>query len=168
MALERVFISVDPEVASTLVMELSSHSVRETLADYAALVERATAEVGSIFDRAEWNYLAAVLNGTLSDSGWSAGYLLAEVSDAHSLDAEGYRWFGDEPAEIEAKIGSKKSPEVERRVKEFCRKIADLTPLQVRAVLLACRHFWNHNEIDHQHEVWWTMEHRKSFQGEKS
>ncbi len=168
MALERVFVSIDPELANTLVLELSSHSIRETLADYAALIERATDEVGKLFDRAEWNYFASVLNGTLIDSHWTAGYLLANVSDGHSLDSEGYRWFGDEPAEIEAKIGSQKSPEVERRVKEFCRKIGELTPLQVRAVLLACRHFWNHEGIDHQHEVWWTMSHRKSFQGEKS
>lgn len=138
--------------------------VTAALARYADAVARAGVEVDKILVRAEWNYLAGVLNGCANLWDWSETpmpstlLIRANAEDAHSLNGAGDKWFGDE---LDAGSGDKAA-------KAFFAKLAKLTPIQGDAILAAVRWFWRHHAaIDHSEHMWWAVEFRAPRKGEK-
>lgn len=109
--------------------------------------------------RAEWNFLADVLNGSfdgdlaLGMHQHGASALALEVHDAQALDGTGDKWFGDA---TQRGSGQAAADELER-------KIAAMSWEQIRAIRTATNFFWSRagiEAIDFQEDEWWTIEYR--------
>jgi hypothetical protein len=114
---------------------------------YATAVAEARRSLSKRFDRAEWNLMADVCNGTLDLMDYSETpmsfrmMLLANVEDGHKLDGTGANWFDEEEADT--------------RVAALLGKIHKLSTIEADAIGVAIREFWANTGIDHQVEEWW-------------
>src|SRR5271166_1540668 len=76
--------------------------VTSALARYADAIEQASRDLDRLFDRAEWNLIADVLNGCADLWEWSERpmssltLIRAEIEDGHRLNRLGYKWFGED------------------------------------------------------------------------
>ena len=114
-------------------------------------------------DRADWNLLADVLNGTMSDASWTGQYLLLEINDAFALNGADWKWYGSEAEELRAslaKIRGKRGA-VHPRGAKLIEAIGKLDYAGVQAILVAVRWFWHHHEeIDTRSDLWWVLQFR--------
>lgn len=109
--------------------------------------------------RAEWNFLADVLNGTV-DGDWAMGTyehgaagLALEVHDAQALNGTGDRWFGED---TQRGSGQAAADALEA-------KILAMPWPQIRYIWTATAFFWSEPgmaAIDHGRDEWWTIEFR--------
>lgn len=106
--------------------------------------------------RAEWNFLADVLNGSFEGDvalgmfAHGASALALEVHDAQALNGTGDKWLGEE---LERGSGQAAADALEA-------KVAGLSWEQVQYVRTATGFFWAHTdpgEIDHDKDDWWTI-----------
>jgi hypothetical protein len=103
--------------------------------------------------RQEWNFLADVLNGTMSDNAWNGSWLAQEAHDAQSLNGTGDRWFGED--------GQRGSGDEAARA--LVEKLAAMSWDQAQYVLAATAFFWSKAGIDvinHDQHEWWTIRFR--------
>jgi hypothetical protein len=131
--------------------------VTSALSRYADSIERASRELDRVLVRAEWNYLADVMNGCADLWDWSESpipslsLIRANAEDAHRLDRTGDKWFGEE---LDTGSGDKAA-------KAFFAKLAKLEPIHGDTILASVRWFWRHHiAIDHSEDFWWTIEFR--------
>ena len=113
----------------------------------------------SALDRLDWNFLADILNGTISDDQWSSAYLVAEVEDAITLNGTDWRWYGSEAEELERaadRLAGRKA-EAHPRGENLVRLLRQYSYVQVHAVLAAIAFFWEHADIDAYASEWWTL-----------
>lgn len=110
----------------------------------ARLVESATAELGSVLDRAEWNAIADVMNGC------------ADLYDYAESDV---------PALIMVRANLQDSPGIGGKwgidVPALCRRLEALTPLHGEAILCAVRWAWRHCDEWDPRDDWWTPAFRR-------
>lgn len=138
----------EPEVVRQLSLESHDHTrLQLHLTAWATALADAAEELG--LSRAEWNYLADVLNGCwlLPPVSSPQTLLAAEVEDGHRLNGLGPKWFS--------------AADADERVRHLVERIMAMSYTQAWAVLAAVTWFWDHSqEIDHQQAEWW----RPSFQ----
>jgi hypothetical protein len=120
----------------------------------AAVIEEGAATVEKKLDRADWNLLADVMNGTadLFDHaerpvGSTAGGILANVEDGHALDGVGHKWYPEGQANA--------------RVRQLARVLKGCSRAEAEAIHAALRWSWTHtgpeHPIDHHADDWWTV-----------
>lgn len=146
-------VVTDKHALAVLCASDNTDGVNGSLRRYADLIVAATQRLE--FSRTEWCYLADALNGCLdlwqySETSVPARTLLvAEVEDSHRLNRLGDKWLNEEGGSA-----------ADRAVQSLLGKLTEADPVEVEAVLLAIRHFWDHPEIDASVEDWWTIGHR--------
>ncbi len=160
----RINLTLSPHLQAafrTLALDLEQHGatpITAALARYAEHVGRANRRLERIFDRAEWNAMADVLNGCAdlwdySETPLSQLLMIrANVEDGHRLDGLGHKWFGDGAAGDKA-------------IKSLLTKLGKLTEIEGDAIAAAVRYFWNdarpgRQQIDHATDEWWKLSER--------
>jgi hypothetical protein len=125
--------------------------VAAALDRYGQALAAAREQLDRSFGRAEWNFMADVMNGCLSLQDYTAepvstaAMLLANVQDGHALDGTGYKWFGEEDR-----------AESDRRVAALAGKLMRLSPIDADAIGQAIREFWDNCEtINPATDRWW-------------
>jgi len=150
-------LSVYPDPTALAIVGGNSPACNRAIECWAHVLRESMPEL----DRAEWNYLADALNGTILDETWSGEYLIAEVSDAHELNRLGDKWFIEETAsQTAARAAGKRNAKADAAVKRFLAKLQDLSYAQAQYVLAAVAFFWEHtdpNEIDANEDAWWEI-----------
>ena len=172
----RPSVSLDPAVAATLGYDpglaenRTAYTISCPLARYAWLIARANRELAAVLTRAEWNLIAAVLNGTRVDDldpGLDRVHplhaLCLEIEDGHRLNREGDRWLT--PADGVPTRAQR--AEADAAVADLLARLRALTPTHADAITAAVRWFWQHpTDIDHQADEWWTPAFRLKAVGE--
>jgi hypothetical protein len=138
-------------------------AAKQALACWADLLDQATRDNAKTFSRSEWNYLADVNNGcsplfTMLGAGGKGlrmmpTMLWANVEDGQRLDGTGEKWF---PAK-----------QADQKVAELSKKLQALDFVHSWAVVVAIQFFWQHTDIDHGEQPWWTLEFRRELLGVK-
>lgn len=148
--LRRVYLSVDPDVWTTLGLDPGRDGggeVRDWLRGEAEAIARASREAEARLTRSDWLYLADATNG-LSWRGLPASAILSvQIPDAHADSRMGDKWYGADDAD--------------RKVAELEAKIAAMSGRACEAVAIALRWLWDHHEaVDMQEDRWWTLARR--------
>jgi len=155
MPVKNKTLTVYPEPNDLAIVGGNSPACNRAIACWARVLRRSM----PVLSRAEWNFLADVLNGdfegdyvlALFEHGASA--LALEVHDAQGLDGTGDKWFGEELSRGSGQIGAD----------ELEAKVAALTWEQIQYVRTAAAFFWSSpaiHRIDHEVDDWWTIEFR--------
>jgi hypothetical protein len=161
----RLMITPDPQLYAIIGAEEGATTVNLALAQYATLIERATAEVSVTYHREDWNYVAACLREHHEVSRplftyvhpsqsrpnvplYPASFLCVELREGETLRKIGAKHYAKRPAES---------------VNELVRKTEFLTPTHVRAIMISIRHYWlNQGTIDPKTDEWWTVDFRRT------
>lgn len=156
-------LTVYPEETDRLIVGGNTPACNRAIACWARVLRDSMPEL----ERAEWNFLADVLNGTF-DGDYALGMyehgeqvLAIEVHDAQALNGTGDKWFGDP---FERGSGQAAADELER-------KVLAMTWQQVQYVRTATNFFWSDagvGRINHQEDDWWTIEFRVRYLREEA
>jgi hypothetical protein len=144
-------LSIYPDDDARRIVGGNSPACNRAIACWARVLRESQPDLS----RAEWNFLADVLNGTLVEPAAHHGpaALALEVHDAQALNGTGDRWFADE---LRRGSGQEATDRLLAKIKGFSWQ-------QCEYVTTACAFFWSHTapgEIDHQVDPWWTVEFR--------
>lgn len=152
-------------LGSTWGYEDTADAAEAALVCWEWTLTHAAKSVASKFTRAEWNMLADICNGTLwayGHSGGNPGQLLAlSAHDGHTLDGTGYRWLGQSDLP-----GASERAQVDTEVADLVRRLAALEYAEAWAFIRAICWFWQHPEIDHRVDEWWSVEFRRQYRME--
>lgn len=135
-----------PADTARMIVGGSSPACNRAVECWAVVLRRSMPDLS----RAEWNFIADILNGTFIADGafsgheYGAGALAAELADAQSLSGRGDRWLGDD---------------ADAAVANLVIHVKSMTWEQVQYIYTACLFFWGDNEIAPEDE-WWTLPYR--------
>lgn len=141
-------LTIYPDADARLIVGGNTPACNRAIECWALVLRQSMPEL----DRAEWCYLADVLNGTfdgdvaLSLYEHGPGALALEVHDAQALNGTGEKWFGP-------KRGARRAADLEA-------KVTAMTWAQVQYIRTAANFFWDHapdGRIDHARDEWWTI-----------
>lgn len=136
-------LTVYPDPTARAIVGGNSPACNQAIECWAEMLRRHQPQL----DRDQWNFLADVLNGTITMPEWKGNYLAAEVQDAQELIRSGDKWFGDGRGDL--------------AVKDFLSIIQAWDYPTLQYTLAAIRFFWeNHEEIDSSSDDWWTIPYR--------
>lgn len=130
-------------------------AISEAVIQYDALLEAAVDDNAKAFSKAEWCYLADVLNGYFwpepgdMTAHASPSFLAAEIEDGHRLNRLGEKWFARESKTINRS-------KIDKQVAEFVERIHSLDQLHVLALSYIIRRFWLHPAYGLDEGGWWT------------
>lgn len=153
MALQRKNrqLTIYPEPTALAIVGGNTPAANRAVACWAIALRNAMPDL----DRAEWNFLADVLNGDyalgLYEHGASA--LALDVHDAQSLNGTGDKWFG---AELRRGSGQEATD-------ALLAKVQAMTWIEIQYVRTATNFFWSGvglARINYQQDEWWTVEFR--------
>jgi hypothetical protein len=178
MARSDTRFSVYPAPKAVEVIGNTSPALNQAIECWAALLARATAANGRLFQQAdptemhfenilcqmnEWSLLAKALKGLRFDPELAIpGPLLATaVEDAHTLvysGSECLNWGNCDSTVI-------KDKDIDAEVKKTVEKLRSLDYAHAWAVIVAVQWFWEHHDegIDINQDPWWTLAFRRTW-----
>jgi len=141
MSSARKQVTIYPSAAARIIVGNSSPGCNSAIECWVRAIREI--EPRMKISRAEWNFLADVLNGSLADHTWNVVAFCQDIRDANQIGGLAKKWIVNNG---------------DAALADLLDRISINNPIYMQYILLAVRHYWaNCDAIDLKKDEWWTV-----------